>query len=110
MSPEIREILTNREVIAVDQDPLGMQGRRVRKNGDSEVWAKQMKDGSRAVVLLNRGASDAEISASWEDLGYPAHLSANIRDLWTKKDLGKSTGSFSAKAASHGVVMLRVTP
>jgi len=110
MTPEIKEILTNKEVIAVDQDPLGSEGRRVRKNGDSEVWAKQMKDGSRAVVLLNRSASDAEISVSWEDLGYPAHLSANIRDLWTKKDLGKSTGSFSAKAASHGVVMLRVTP
>src|SRR5712692_9589581 len=67
MSPEIKEILTNKEVIAVDQDPLGMEGRRVRKNGDSEVWAKQMKDGSRAVVLLNRGDSDADISVSWED-------------------------------------------
>lgn len=110
MSPEIREILTNREVIAVDQDPLGMQGRRVRKNGDSEVWAKQMKDGSRAVVLLNRGASDAEISVAWEDLGYPAHLSAAVRDLWANKDLGKSTGTFSAKVPSHAVVMLRVTP
>jgi alpha-galactosidase len=110
MSPEIREILTNREVIAVDQDPLGMQGRRVRKNGDSEVWAKQMKDGSRAVVLLNRGSSDAEISVAWEDLGYPAHLSAAVRDLWAKKDLGKSTGTFSAKVPSHAVVMLRVTP
>ena len=65
---------------------------------------------SRAVVLLNRGASDAEISVSWEDLGYPAHLSAAVRDLWAKKDLGKSTASFSAKAPSHGVVMVLVTP
>jgi len=110
MSPEIKEILTNKEVIAVDQDPLGMQGRRVRKNGDSEVWAKQMKDGSRAVVLLNRGASDAEISVSWEDLGYPAHLSAAVRDLWAKKDLGKSTATFTAKVPSHAVTMLRVAP
>jgi len=110
MSPEIKEILTNKEVIAVDQDPLGMQGRRVRKNGDSEVWAKQMEDGGRAVVLLNRGASDAEISVSWEDLGYPAHLSAAVRDLWAKKDLGKSTATFTAKVPSHAVVMLRVIP
>jgi alpha-galactosidase len=110
MSVEIKEILTNKEVIAVDQDPLGMEGRRVRKNGDSEVWAKQMKDGSRAVVLLNRGASDAEISVSWEDLGYPAHLSAAVRDLWAKRDLGKSTGTFSARVPSHAVVMLRVAP
>jgi len=76
MSPEIKEILTNKEVIAIDRDPLGMQGRRLRKNGDTEVWAKQLKEGGRAVVLFNRGASDADISVSWEDLGYPGHLSA----------------------------------
>ena len=110
MAPEIKEILTNKEVLAIDQDPLGMQGRRVRKNGDSEVWAKQLKDGGRAVVLFNRGASDADISVSWEDLGYPAHLSAAVRDLWAKKDLGKSSGTFTAKVPSHAVAMLRVTP
>src|SRR5216684_351514 len=110
MSAEIKEILTNKEVIAVDQDSLGMEGRRVRKNGDSEVWAKQLKDGRRAIALLNRGASDADISVSWEDLGYPAHLSAAVRDLWAKKNLGKFTGTFSAKVPSNGVVMLRVTP
>ncbi len=55
MRPEIHDILTNKEVIAVDQDPLGRQGERVVKNGDSEVWSKQLTDGSRAVVLLNRG-------------------------------------------------------
>jgi alpha-galactosidase len=110
MSPDIKDILTNREVIAVDQDPLGMQGHRVRKDGDSEVWAKQLKDGSRAVVLFNRGESDADISVTWEDLGYPAHLSAAVSDLWAKKDLGKSTGSFTAKVPSHGVAMLRVAP
>jgi alpha-galactosidase len=69
-----------------------------------------MKDGSRAVVLLNRAASDADISVSWEDLGYPAHLSVNVRDLWAHKDLGKSTATFSAKVPSHAVLMLRVTP
>jgi alpha-galactosidase len=110
MTPEIKEILTNKEVIAVNQDPLGVQGRRVQKNGDSEVWSKQLKDGSRAVILLNRGPADADISVSWEGLGYPAHLSAGVRDLWAKKDLGKSIGTFSAKVPSHGVVMIRVTP
>ena len=72
MTPEIHDILTNKEVIAVDQDPLGREGRRVAKNGDLEVWVKQMKDGSRAVVLLNRGADEQEITANWTDLGYPA--------------------------------------
>ena len=55
MRPEIHDILTNKEVIAVDQDAMGREGERVAKNGDLEVWAKQLKDGSRAVVLLNRG-------------------------------------------------------
>ena len=110
MSAETRAILTNREVIAVDQDPLGAQGRRVKKDGDSEVWSKEMKDGSRAVILLNRGASENEISVAWSDIGYPEYLSASVRDLWAAKDLGKFTGSFKASVPSHGVVMVIVKP
>jgi len=110
MSAEIKEILTNKEVIAVDQDALGIQGRRVRKDGDTEVWARQLKDGSRAVVLFNRGADETQISVSWEELGYPAHLSAGVRDLWMKKDLGKFAGTYGAKVSSHGVVMIKVAP
>jgi alpha-galactosidase len=110
MKPEIRDILTNKEVIAVNQDALGSQGRRVWKNGDLEVWAKQLKDGSRGVVLLNRGATEKEISVNWEDLGYPTHLAAAVGDLWQHKDVGKFTGKFSATVASHGVVMLTVRP
>jgi alpha-galactosidase len=110
MRPEIRDILTNKEVIAVDQDPLGSEGRRVKKNGDLEVWAKQMKDGSRAVILFNRGAANEEISVSWEDLGYPNHLETAVRDLWQKKDLGRFTGKFAATVVPHGVVMVTVRP
>lgn len=61
-------------------------------------------------MLFNRGASDADVSVSWEDLGYPAHLSAAVRDLWAKKDLGKSTASFATKVPSHGVAMFRIIP
>jgi alpha-galactosidase len=110
MSTEIKDILTNREVRAVDQDPMGAEGRRIWKSGESEVWSKQMKDGSRAVILFNRGTTETEIAVSWEDLGYPAHLSAVVRDLWQKKDLGKFIGTFSAKVEGHGVVMVSVTP
>jgi len=87
-----------------------MEGRRVWRKGDLEVWAKQMQDGGRAVVLFNRGTSDAEITAAWEDLGYPAHISASVRDLWQKEDVGRFTRKFSASVAAHGVVMLKVTP
>ncbi len=110
MTPEIASILTNREVIAVDQDSLGSQGVRVRKDGDSEVWSKQLADGSRAVALLNRGAAPTQISVAWNEIGYPAQLKATVRDLWEKKDLGKKSGSYSATVPSHGVVMVRVTP
>ena len=110
MSPEIKDVLTNREVIAIDQDPLGMQGRRVKRDGDREVWSKQLADGSRAVVLFNRGAKDAEISVSWTDIGYPPHLAANVRDLWAHKDFGKMSGSYTATVPSHGVVMVTIKP
>jgi alpha-galactosidase len=110
MQPEIKEILTNREVIAIDQDPLGLQGRRVKREGDRELWVKQLADGSRAVVLFNRGPKAAELSASWIDIGYPPRLSARVRDLWAGKDLGQLTGKFSAEVPSHGVVMVTIKP
>jgi len=110
MSNEIKEILTNREVIAVNQDPLGLQGRRVKREGDREVWSKQLADGGRAVVLFNRGSQAAELSVSWTDIGYPQNLPAQVRDLWAAKDLGKLSGQFTAKVPSHGVVMISVKP
>jgi alpha-galactosidase len=110
MRPEIHDILTNREVIAVDQDPLGRQGERVAKDGDLEVWSKQLKDGGRAVVLLNRSGAEQEITANWQDLGYPSNVNASVRDLWQHKDLGKMSGKFSARVPSHGVVMVTVKP
>jgi alpha-galactosidase len=110
MTPAIKAILTNKEVIAVDQDPLGKEGTRVWKDGDREVWAKQLKGGSRAVILLNRGAAEAQISADWESLGYPEHLTAAVRDLWAHRDLGNFTGKYSASVPAHGVVMVSVKP
>jgi alpha-galactosidase len=118
MSAETKEILTNREVIAVDQDPLGQQGRRVgaeltARGGiavDTEVWSKELHDGSRAVILLNRGESPTEVSVAWNQIGYPNHLAAEVRDLWTHKNLGRFAGSFKAAVGSHGVVMITVKP
>jgi alpha-galactosidase len=110
MTPEIRDILTNKEVIAIDQDPAGLQGRRVRKDRDLEVWSTQLADGGRAVALLNRGSSQASMAVNWTDLGFPEHLPATVRDLWAKKDLGQLAGKFSATVPSHGVVMLRIRP
>ena len=110
MKPEIQEVLTNKEVIAVDQDAAGHEGERVWKSGDLEIWAKQLSDGSRVVILFNRGAAEQEVTAKWEDIGYPSHLTASLRDLWQHKDLGKFAGKFSAQVASHAVVMVTVRP
>ncbi len=110
MPAEIHDILANKEVIAVDQDAMGRQARRVWKEADLEVWGKQLQDGGRAVVLLNRGASVQPITVTWEQIGYPGHLSAAVRDLWGHKDLGKLTGKFSTPVESHGVVMVTVRP
>ena len=110
MTPAIQEILTNQEVVAVDQDPLGNEGRRVASHGDLEVWARPLADGSRAVILLNRGATEQEIGVNWEELGYPGHLTAAVRDLWQHKDLGNFTGKFTASVSSHGVVMVTLKP
>ena len=110
MKPEIRDILTNREVIAIDQDPLGMQGRRVRDYGAHEVWVKPLADGSRAVILFNRGSEESPIAAAWEDIGLFPGGKAVVRDLWKKADIGSFTGRFEAKVEPHGVVMLKITP
>lgn len=110
MTDDTRAILTNREMIAIDQDALGIQGHRVRKDGDMEIWSKQLSDGSRAVALLNRGADEQKMTANWTDIGYPESLSAQVRDIWNHKDLGKKSGSFSADVPSHGVVVIKVKP
>ena len=110
MTPEIHDILTNKEVIAVDQDALGREGRRVWKDGEREVWARPLNDGARAVLLFNRGSSEQAVSVAWEQIGYPSHLAASVRDLWAHRDLGHFTGKFSAPVAAHGVVMVIVTP
>jgi alpha-galactosidase len=110
MRPEIHDILTNKEVIAVDQDALGREGERVAKNGDLEVWAKQLKDGSRAVILLNRGRDRA---ADHRELG-GSRLSQHRQRFGARpvaaQGSGKVHGKFSATVASHGVVMVAVKP
>jgi alpha-galactosidase len=109
MTPEIRDILLNREVIAVDQDALGIQGRKVRDDGAHEVWMKPLGDGSRAVILFNRGSEAAAIGASWEEIGLAPSARALVRDLWRHADAATAAGRYEARVAPHGVVMVRIT-
>jgi alpha-galactosidase len=110
MKPETQDILTNKEVIAIDQDPLGRQGSKVKGDGDREVWSRPLADGSRAVILLNRGKTEAQVTVNWAEIGYPKTLEAKVRDLWQHKDTGAFKGSYSATVTGHGVVMVKITP
>ena len=101
-------LLTNDEVIEVNQDPLGRQAARVSQDGQREVWAKEMEDGSVAVGLFNRGQRPQTVTAQWSDLGISGKQ--RVRDLWRQQDLGEFEGEFSAEVGRHGVVLVRIFP
>ena len=106
MSPETLAILTNPEVIAIDQDPAGSAGHRVSQEGPLEVWEKPLADGSKAVGLFNRGESPMPVTVLFKEIG--AGASVSIRDLWERKDLGSFKGSYTAQVPRHGVVLLKI--
>jgi alpha-galactosidase len=106
MSAADLAILTNKEVIAVDQDAKGVQGRRVAQEGPLEVWAKPLADGSYAVGLFNRGESANPVTLQLKGIGISG--SAHVRDLWAHRDLGSFSGSYTATVPKHGAVMLKV--
>lgn len=105
-----QEIFLNREVIAVDQDPLGIQGRKVREDSPGlQVWSKRLAGaGTYAVVLFNRTPAAASITVRWKDIGL-GNESAKVRDLWSRSNLGSFRNHYTARVPSHGVVMLRIT-
>ena len=109
MSPTILDILTNHEVIAVNQDKEGKQGRRISKSGDQEIWSRKLVGDAQAVALFNRAPSAAKITVKWTDLGL-ASAPAHIRDLWSRTDIAPVNAEFSATVPPHGVVLLRLTP
>ncbi len=110
MSPDTKEILLNKEIIAIDQDTLGQQGQRIWKKDDLEVWSRPLGDGGRAVILFNRGKDAADIAVRWEQIGYPAHLTAKVRNLWQHRDLGVFSNFYSARVDPHAVTVIKVLP
>ncbi|HOW85824.1 MAG TPA: glycoside hydrolase family 27 protein [Candidatus Aminicenantes bacterium] len=117
MSAETRSILLNKEVIAVDQDPLGVQGRVIIERGyGGQVWMKPLADGSRAVAFVNYSDRELAQYVRWAQIGIPAGP-AKVRDLWAREDMGvhSDTGKhynerFEVKVPSHGVVLVRIWP
>ncbi|MGH8146918.1 MAG: glycoside hydrolase family 27 protein [Rhodanobacteraceae bacterium] len=107
MSKDVRAVLTNREVIAVDQDWGGRQGYRVSRDGNADVWAKPMSDGSVAVILLNRGQGPLHIATRAAAVGLKPAASYTVRNLWTHRS-STSRGSIEASVPTHAVAMFRV--
>lgn len=107
MEPEIIKILTNKEVIAINQDSLGKQGRRIIKDGDIEVWIKELSGDQWAVALFNRSDKPADITVSWKEINKKGKL--KVRDLWQHKNLGKHKDSFTGKQIpSHSAMVLLI--
>jgi alpha-galactosidase len=98
------KLLTHKDVIAIDQDALGVQGHAVRKDGDAEIWAKKLADGSVALALFNRGGEARDIGWTAVDAGLSG-VSA-VRDVWRGEAIG--TGPAAIKVPARGAVLLVV--
>lgn len=101
-------LLTNDEVLAVNQDPLGRPAGRIRKAGNIEIWARTLEDGSKAVGLFNLGKKIQTGTVTWAEIGISGE--GQVRDLWRQQDLGRFTEQFTAQIPRHGVVLIKVTP
>lgn len=107
MTPETKSILLNKEVIAIDQDPLGKQGDRAYQTGPLEVWSKPLSGGNIAVGLFNRTHSPAEITLRLSAVGWRG--SAAARDLWAHRDIGEVRDDYTTMVPGRGVVLLRLS-
>ena len=108
MSGETKELLMNKEVVAVDQDKLGHAGQRISKDDDLEVWTKSLDDGSYAVAFFNRGSVARPVSIRWSNL--KLKTTPKLRDLWAHADRQSSQEGFTEDVPAHDVVLLRVFP
>ncbi len=101
MSAADKAILTNREVIAIDQDPLGKQAERVWQRGDLSLWRKPLTGGRYAIGLLNNSWSGRDVPFDLTEIGFPS--GANVRDVWAGRDLGHWTGAQSVAMEGHTI-------
>jgi len=110
MSESTRQILTNIEVIAIDQDPLGIQGHIIRQEGQVSIWGqKKLFDGSQAVLIFNQNNSPSQVTISWDELGFSRAASLYVRDLWKHQTAGPITKGLSVTVPPNDVIMLRLS-
>jgi alpha-galactosidase len=99
-------LLTNDEVLDINQDPLGKPAGRVRKDGQAEIWARPLFDGTKAVGLFNRGRQPVKVKVDWQDLKLEGPQP--VRDLWRHKDMGQQPDGYEAEVPAHGTVLIKV--
>ncbi len=107
MSPETLALLTNKEVLAIDQDAAGKQGDRLSAEGPMEIWVRPLADGSKAVGLFNRHSGPLDMQVDFRDLGFKGVVKA--RDVWRAKDLGSLQSIYKVRVPAQGVVLLQVS-
>ncbi|PYX14457.1 MAG: alpha-galactosidase [Acidobacteria bacterium] len=107
MTAETKEMLTNRDVLAVDQDSKGVQGHRIWEEGPLEIWAKPLADQSQAVGLFNRSEAALKMALDFKAIGLNGP--AKVRDLWEHKDIGTVRDSYTVEVPKHGVVLVKVS-
>ncbi|XVF50349.1 hypothetical protein PTKIN_Ptkin04bG0090100 [Pterospermum kingtungense] len=110
MDNDTYEILSNEEVIAVNQDKLGVQGKKVKKDGHLEVWAGPLYNSKVAVVLWNRGSWKANVTAFWSDIGFQPKVAVKARDLWARSTEYGLRGQVTAQLEPHACKMYVLTP
>ncbi|HEV3221265.1 MAG TPA: glycoside hydrolase family 27 protein [Puia sp.] len=120
MSPQTRDILTNKEMIAIDQDARGISAFKMIMPDSLEMWVKPLKNNELAICFLNRTGSSKKISLDWKDLnisdaqsGLEIHFDNqyfSLRDLWLKKDAGKTDKKLMHEIASHEVIVFKLVP
>jgi alpha-galactosidase len=109
MSDEVREILTAPELIGVDQDPGAMQGRRIRRDGDLDIWLRKLADGRSAIAILNRGSNDQETRIALAEIGVEPRANVRVRDLWQRTDVGEARREVVAATSANSATVLGVT-
>jgi alpha-galactosidase len=110
MSQRTIGIITNKEAIEVNQDSLGKQASRAKKDGTKEIWARDLTGKRKAVALLNRGSASTSIAFTWAEVGLNANDEYIVRDVWKHQDIDTLTTGFSATVGVHDVAMLVLTP
>jgi alpha-galactosidase len=109
MTPEILAVMTDREAIAIDQDPAGKEGWRFRAEPGREIWVRELANGDWAVALLNTGNQPADLSLDFGPMWFLGGKS-RVRDIWDKKDAGTTAQPFTKRLAAHDVALLRLQP